>query len=92
MLSIFGPLDDQPPAGGETGFTGRNTITGPFLPDLDDPLWKTLLSWLWLPALVLFITLELWLGIPQVVAWLLTIGFVLGYAVIGWVAYRKRRR
>jgi hypothetical protein len=91
MHSIFGPVDDQPPAAGGTGFEGRNTITGPFTPDLDDPLWKTLLTWVWLPALVLFLTLEIWVGIPQVAAWLIAIGFTVGYGVLGWVAYRKRR-
>jgi hypothetical protein len=91
MYSIFGPVDDQPPAG-ETGFKGRNALTSVFAPDLDDPLWKTLLTWLWLPALVLFLSLEIWLGIPQVIAWLVAIGFIAGYAVLGWAAYRRRRR
>ncbi len=92
MFSIFGPIDDQPPAAGGTGFKGRNTITGPFQPKLDDPLWKTLLTVIWLPALVLFLTVEIWIGIPGVVAWLLVIGFSIAYGVFGWFAYRRRRR
>jgi len=92
MFSIFGPLDDGPPAGGATGFNGRNVVTGPFAPDLDDPLWKTLLTWLWLPALVGFLTLEIWIGIPGVIAWLLAIGFGVVYGTVGWLAYRRRRR
>ncbi len=93
MLSIFGPLDEnQPAAGGETGFKGRNVITGPFAPALDDPLWKTLLTWVWLPALVAFLSVEIWLGIPGVIAWLIAIGFTLVYGVFGWIAYRRRRR
>jgi hypothetical protein len=90
MYSIFGPVDDQPPAGGGTGFKARNTLTGPFQPDLDDPLWKTLLTWVWLPALVGFLTLEIWIGIPGVIAWLSAIAFMLAYGVFGWLAYRRR--
>ena len=91
MFSIFGPVDDQPPAEGGTGFKGRNVVTGPFAPDLDDPLWKTLLTWLWLPALVLFLTVVVWLGIPPVAAWVLVIAFGLAYCALGWFAYRRRR-
>jgi hypothetical protein len=93
MFSIFAPLDpDERPAEPSTGFRGRNTWTGPFSPRLDDPLWKTLLSWLFLPALLGFLSIEIWLGLPAVAAWLLVIGFCVGYAVLAWIAYRNRHR
>jgi hypothetical protein len=92
MFSIFKPPDPaEPPAAGGTGFKARNVLTGPFAPRLYDPLWKTLLTWVWLPALLVFLSLEIWIGIPQIAAWLVALGFMVGYAVLGWVAYRKRR-
>ena len=91
MLSIFAPLDaDEPPAPGATGFKGRNVVTGPVAPRLDDPPWKTLLSWLWLPALAAFLTLVIWLRIPAIAGWLLVIAFGAGYCALAWLAYRRR--
>jgi hypothetical protein len=91
MLSIFAPLDpSDPPASGGSGFKGRNVVTGPFAPRLDDPFWKTMLSWLWLPALALFLTVVVWLQVPALAGWLLVIGFVLAYCALAWLAYRKR--
>ena len=91
MESIFKPLDaDEPPAGGGSGFSRRNVLTGPLAPALDDPAWKTLLSWLWLPALAVFLTLVVWLRIPPVAGWLLVIAFAIGYCALAWFAYRRR--
>jgi hypothetical protein len=91
MFSIFRPLDpSEPPGPPATGFAARNVVTGPFAPGLDDPMWKTLLSWLWLPALALFLTLVVWLQIPPVAGWLSVIGFSGAYIALAWLAYRKR--
>ena len=90
MFSIFKPLDPNERPAPLPRFMGRNVITGPFAPRLDDPFWKTMLSWLWLPGLGLFITLVVWLQVPPVAGWLLVIGFAVGYCVLAWAAYRKR--
>jgi hypothetical protein len=92
MYSIFPPLDDKEPALGDDGFKARNNMTSAFAPDMDDPMWKTLLTWLWVPALIVFLSLEEWLSLPQLTAWLLAIGFMVLYAALGWFAYRKKRR
>jgi hypothetical protein len=90
MQSIFPPLDPSETPPRERDFTRRNVLVGPMAPGLDDPMWKTLISWLWLPALIVFLTVVTWLQLPPVLGWMLVIAFCVAYAAFAWLAYRRR--
>jgi hypothetical protein len=82
MLSIFRPLDPRDAPSRDAPEPGRrNTLIAPFVPNIDDPLWKSLLSLIWMPALVVFVTVELWLQVPALPGWIAVIAFCVAYAV-----------
>jgi hypothetical protein len=93
LRAIFRPLDpNEKPSPRQPG---RNLsifmFTFPFT--RDEPTWKDafglLLFLLLFPMLLALISVDLWLGVPQLVAWLSVLGFVVAYTAGAVLINRK---
>ena len=82
MYSIFPPLDpnEKPRRGLRLDTVG---------PQMEEPLWKSSLFLLWMPLLLVFVSVEISLQIPPVPAWSMIAGFCVAYTVFALWLYRK---
>lgn len=54
----------------------------------EDNVWRDRLVWLWVPALIVVITVEDWLHVPQLVGWIsLGVLFVV-FLLVAWLTDR----
>lgn len=52
--------------------------------------WGRTLGLLWVPAVIVLITVEDWLGVPQVAGWISLVGLTVGFVLIGLLLDRRR--
>lgn len=52
--------------------------------------WGRNLGLLWVPGVVILITIELWLGVPQVAGWISMIGLLVAFLLVArWIDRRR---
>jgi hypothetical protein len=54
----------------------------------EDNVWRDRLVWLWVPAMILLITIEDWLHVPQLVGWLSIGALFVVFLVVAWLTDR----
>jgi len=62
---------------------GRGPSIFPYLAT-DPGTWRRSLGCLWIPALILLITIEEWLHVPQAVGWLSILGLFVVFLIVVW--------
>jgi hypothetical protein len=55
-----------------------------------DRMWRRTLGCLWLPAIVVLITVEDWLHVPQEMGWISIAGLFVVFLLVAWWSDRKR--
>jgi hypothetical protein len=79
-------------AGDDLTAPSKHEREGPSLFPLayrDDRVWRRTLGCLWLPAMVVLITVEDWLRIPQGIGWISLVGLFVAFIVVARWGDRK---
>jgi hypothetical protein len=94
---ILDPINDQPPdrIGRYADWGGKDDIAAPPKRDEQGPsmLPRNIRAFglLWIPAVILLLTVELWAHVPQVVGWISLVVLFVAFLLFGrWLDRRAR--
>ena len=89
LRSVFRPLDPSDPPGrtGPRNYRTLQMFTSAFAGE--EPRWKDGIGLLFLPLLVVLITIVSWAGVPQLVGWLAVLAFVVLFSGAALFIYRR---
>ena len=89
LQSIFSPLDPNArPARREAKrYLAGQMFTSAFT--REEPRWRDGIGLLFLPILAVLISVLLWVGVPQLIAWLVVLAYLVAFSAAALVVYRK---